>query len=315
MDVLSDILDLLKFKGSLYFTTEFRAPWGIQVPRYQNVARFHLATGGDCWVNVDGSSEPVLLSSGDMIIIPHGAAHTLSDRLDTRVVSLDAAIEASGFQGSGHFVYGGSKDGHSSLVCGHFEFDRSFSHPLLADLPDFILIRGKRAVEFSWFENAMRYMSYESGVHNMGSQAIIKRLSEILFIHAVRLWSAESGHQSGFLRAVGDKNIGRSLKAFHETPDALWTIDRLAAEAGLSRSVFADRFRLLMALTPMQYVTLWRMQKACWFLIESDLSTDAIAEKVGYQSLASFSKVFKKTIGTGPGAFRKFRPVAEGASA
>ncbi len=310
MDVLSDILDLLKFKGSLYFATEFTAPWGIQVPSYRNVARFHMATGGDCWVNVSGPSDPVLLSSGDMIIIPHGAAHTLSDNLNTPIVGLDAAIQSSGFDGNGHFIYGGSEDGYSTLVCGHFEFDSNFTHPLLTDLPDFILIRGKKALEFSWFENAMRYMSYETGISNMGNQAVVKRLSEILFIHAVRVWGAENGYQSGFLRAVGDKNIGRSLTCFHEAPEAIWTIDRLALEAGLSRSVFADRFRDLMELTPMQYVTLWRMQRACGFLLESDLSTDAIAEKVGYQSLASFSKVFKKTIGTGPGAFRKNRSLA-----
>lgn len=310
MDVLSDILDLLKFRGSLYFAAEFSAPWGIQVPRYENVARFHLATGGDCWVNIAGASDPVMLSSGDMIIIPHGASHTLSDRLETPIVGLDAALEASGYSGDGHFAYGGTDSGHTNLVCGHFEFDSNFNHPLLADLPDFILIRGKKAVEFSWFESAMRYMSYETGMSNMGNQSIIKRLSEILFIHAVRVWSAEDGYQNGFLRAVGDKNVGRSLKSFHDAPQESWTIDRLAEQAGLSRSVFADRFRKLMAMTPMQYVTLWRMQKACRFLIESDLSTDSIAEKVGYQSLASFSKTFKKVIGTGPGAFRKVKSAA-----
>lgn len=309
MDVLSDILDLLKFKGSLYFTTEFRAPWGIQVPHYQHVARFHLAAGGDCWVNVAGSSEPVLLSSGDMIIVPHGTAHTLSDKIDTPIIDLDAAIEASGYDGDGHLIYGGSKEGHSNLVCGHFEFDGNFQHPLISDLPDFILIRGKKAMEFSWFESAMRYMSYETGINQMGNQAVIKRLSEILFIHAVRVWSTEGGHESGFLRAVGDKNIGRGLKSFHDKPEANWTIEKLAIEAGLSRSVFAERFRALMTMTPMQYVTMWRMQKACKFLLESELSTDSIAEKVGYQSLASFSKVFKKTIGTGPGAFRKIKTV------
>lgn len=305
MDVLSDILDLLKFRGSLYFATEFNAPWGIQVPPYQNVARFHLATGGDCWVNVDGGGDAVLLSAGDMIIIPHGAAHTLSDQPDTPIVSLDRALEVSGYVGEGHFIYGGDGTSRGHLVCGHFEFDDRFRHPLLDDLPDYILIRGKQAVEFSWFENAMRYLDYESGGTAMGSQAIVKRLSEILFIHAVRAWSAEGNHESGFLRAVADRHIGRGLKRFHEKPDAPWTIDQLATECGLSRSVFADRFRDLMDMTPAHYMTFWRMQRACEYLLESDLSTDAIAEKVGYQSLASFSKVFKKTIGTGPGHYRK----------
>ena len=305
MDALSDILDLLKFKGSLYFTTEFTAPWGIQVPKYQNVARFHLASGGDCWVNVEGADNPVLLSSGDMIIIPHGAAHTLSNALETPIVSLDRALEIGGYTGQGHFVYGGDGSGYGHLVCGHFEFDSRYSHPLLTDLPPYILIRGSDAIEFSWFENAMRYMGYESSGGQMGGQAIVKRLSEILLIHAVRAWAASPNNDSGVLQALGDKHIGKGLQKFHEAPGEVWTIELLAGQSGLSRSVFADRFRSMMGMTPMQYVTHWRMQKACQFLIESELSTDAIAETVGYQSLASFSKVFKKTVGTGPGQFRR----------
>ncbi len=305
MDVLSDILDLLKIRGSFYFSTEYSAPWGIQVPDYKNVARFHMAVGGDCWVKVNSTNEHLMLCPGDMVIIPHGAAHTLSDSPETPIVSLDHAMEVGNLTDDSHFVYGGEGKSKCHLVCGHFEFDENFHHPLLQDLPDHILILGKQAVEFSWFENAMRYMSYESTGSGLGSQAIIKRLSEILFIHAVRVWAASGNHQSGFLRAISDKHIGRGLKKFHEQPGNTWTIDQLALESGLSRSVFADRFRDMMDMTPAQYMTFWRMQKACEYLLEGELSTDAIAEKVGYQSQASFSKVFKKVVGTGPGQYRR----------
>lgn len=315
MDVLSDILDLLKFKGSLYFATNFTAPFGIQVPPYKRVARFHLAVSGDCWVKVDGTEEPVRLQAGDMIIVPHGAPHALSDRIDTPIVSLDEALNKSGFKGKGHFAFGGDDESQTNLLCGHFEFDPTFSHPLLTELPNHILIRGEQAVEFSWFESAMRYMSYESRTPNLGGGAIVRRMSEILFIHAVRVWSATSNMDEGFLRAVSDRHIGRALQAFHANPADQWTIDRLAAEAGLSRSVFADRFRALMSSTPLSYVTSWRIQKACHFLLESDLPTDVIAEKVGYQSQASFSKVFKKIIGQGPGAYRRLGRTQEHAPA
>lgn len=305
MDVLSDILDLLKFKGSLYFATKFSAPWGVQVPAYQNVARFHLAIGGECCVTIAGNNTPIYLSSGDMIIIPHGSAHTLSDKVDSPIESLDTILETTGFIGEGHLVYGGDQDSYSRLVCGHFEFEQGFTHPLLTELPDYILIEGKQALDFSWFENAMRFMSYEAQSMRMGDQAIIKRLSEILFVHAVRIWSTSSGHESNFLKAISDPHIGRALKAFHTNPAGNWSIEKMAAEAGLSRSVYADRFRNIMQTTPMQYVTLWRMQKACEFLLESNMSIDLIAEQVGYQSLAAFSKVFKKIIGIGPGSYRR----------
>jgi len=306
MDVLSDILDTLRFNGSLYFTTILTAPWGIQVPHYENVARFHLAVGGECWVRVNGVADPVRLASGDMIIIPHGAGHDLMDRLDTTILSLDNVLEKSGFQGDGYLVYGGGdKEGETKLVCGHFEFDQKFRHPLLEELPPYILITGKQAMDFSWFDNAMKFMSYEAQKTSMGNDAMIKRLSEILFIHAVRVWGQTENIQKGFIKALADQKVGRSLRAFHAEPAERWTIENLAQEAGLSRTIFATQFRSLMDMTPMQYVTLWRMQKACDLLLQDNMTTEWVAEKVGYQSPAAFSKVFKKSIGVGPGSYRR----------
>lgn len=306
MDVLSDILNTLKFKGSFYFSTNFTAPWGVQVPSYKNVARFHLAVGGDFWVKVGKVDDHIRLSSGDMIIIPHGAEHAISDKQDSPIEELDEVIHKSGYKGEGHLIYGGEdKQGFTKLVCGHFDFDEKFTHPLISELPEYILITGKQALDFSWFDDAMKFMSYEAQKTNIGNSALIKRLSEILFIHAIRVWNKQENQNSGFIRAIADKKIGRSLKAFHSAPEYNWTLESLAFEAGVSRSIFANQFRTLMGTTPLNYVTFWRMQKACERLIETDLSTDIIAEQVGYQSLAAFSKVFKKNIGVGPGSFRK----------
>ncbi len=305
MDVLSDVLDLLKFKGVLYFRTDLTAPWGITVPAYQNVARFHLAVGGECWVEIEGQLEPVRLNAGDMILIPHGKSHTLKDHPDTQSIELDQVLEQSGYDGGGYFVHGGQGDARGNLVCGHLEFNEMHYHPILAELPDYILITGRQAIDFSWFDNAMKFMSYETQTGNMGNQAITKRLAEILFIHAVRVWNVSLGEKSGFVNAVADKNIGRSLQVFHGKLEERWTIQMLANEAGLSRSVFANQFREMVGLTPMQYVTMWRMQKACHHLDAGVLTTEAVADQVGYQSLAAFSKVFKKHIGIGPGSYKR----------
>lgn len=306
MDVLSDILDTLKFKGTFYFSTEFTPPWGIQVPQYKNVARFHLAVGGDFFIKVSGIEDHILLSAGDMILIPHGVQHDISDSIDSPIEHLDEVIHKSGYNGAGHIVYGGdSPKGSTKLVCGHFDFDEQFTHPLISELPKYILITGKQAIDFSWFDDAMKFISYESQKTDIGNVAIIKRLSEILFIHAIRVWNADQNINNGFMRAIADKNIGRSIKAFHQTPEYSWTLESLAIEAGVSRSVFANQFKELMGTTPLTYITFWRMQKACKHLIETDLPTELIAEQAGYQSLASFSKVFKKNIGVGPGSYRR----------
>ena len=134
MDVLSDILNTLKFKGSFYFSTNFSAPWGVQVPSYKNVARFHLAVGGDFWIKVGKSEDHIRLSSGDMIIIPHGAEHAISDKQDSPIEELDEVIHKSGYKGEGHLIYGGEdKQGLTKLVCGHFDFDEKFTTSLPAD--------------------------------------------------------------------------------------------------------------------------------------------------------------------------------------
>lgn len=257
-------------------------------------------------MKVAGVDDYIHLSSGDMIIIPHGAEHKISDEQDSPIEQLDEVLHKSGYKGEGHLVYGGDgKRGSTELLCGHFDFDEKFTHPLISDLPAYILITGKEAIDFSWFDNAMKFISYESQKTNIGNSAIIKRLSEILFIHAIRVWNFKENNNKGFMRAIADKKIGRSIKAFHDAPEFAWTLENLAYEAGVSRAVFANQFKELMGITPLSYMTFWRMQKACQSLIGTDLSTDLIAEQVGYQSLAAFSKVFKKNVGVGPGSFRR----------
>ena len=139
MDALSDILSHVKFRGSLYFTTEFSSPWGVHVPAFSNVARFHLVMRGNCFARVGDREEPVELSPGDFIVIPHGAAHELLDCADGKVIVLDRVLEDSGYDGKGHLAYGLKDEGEETrLICGHFAFDSTSHHPMLSELPDTI---------------------------------------------------------------------------------------------------------------------------------------------------------------------------------
>lgn len=306
MDILSDVLDTLKFKGTFYFSTDFTAPWGIEVPHYKNVCRFHMALSGALWVKIENVDKHIRLSTGDMIMIPNGSSHIISDKQNSPVEYLDNVLQKSGYTGDGHLIYGGpDAENKSNLICGHFDFDEKFTHPLISNLPDYILITGKDALDISWFDNAMKFMSYETQTNHLGNEAIIKRLSEILFIHSVRVWNMQANNEHGFIIAITHKNIGKGLKAFHANPQYPWTLEKLAIHAGSSRSVFANQFKALMNVTPLKYIAFWRMQKACEKLIETSLSIDTIAEQSGYLSLASFSKVFKKYNGMGPGNYRK----------
>ena len=309
MDVISDILQMLKFKGCLYFTTRFYKPWGIQVPAYGNVARFHMAMGGTCWFQVDGVTQPCMLNPGEMIVIPHGAAHTMSDALDSPITQLDVVTQ--GFEADGPLHFGEGPES-ARLVCGHFEYDPLLEHPLLKKLPPLILVQEAQAREFSWFDQALKLMAFEAEGGRPGNAAIVEKLTEILFIHVVRVWQQSTQTETGFMTALSDQALDRSLTALHNKISHKWSLAELAKEAGLSRTIFAERFRSLMGITPMQYLTDWRMQCAKRLLIDSREPVELIAESVGYESPAAFSRAFKKIIGLGPGGFRKRQASSSG---
>lgn len=306
MDALSKILDLLHFSGAFYFTTNFNAPWSIAVPSYKRVARFHYVTQGQCWVRVQGVDEPQRLSLGDIIIIPHGATHILSDTADAPPITLDEAFTLSGYEGQGVFEFGESSEKYGTqLVCGHFEFDDEYKHAFIDSLPQSIICNENEGTELSWLKDSLRFLASVAKSDQVGGSAIMKRLSEIIFIQSVRLWYERQDDNQGFLAALNDPHISKGLKAFHSDYAADWTVERLAKEAHMSRSLFSDRFKQYLNVSPIQYVTYWRMQSAKKVLGESNLSIEQVASTTGYDSLASFSKAFKRVVGKNPGEYRR----------
>ena len=304
MDVLSDILNIVTLKGSLYFRTQFSPPWGVNVPNYSNVARFHLVTRGQCWVKVAGQSNAVCLNTGDLIVIPHGAEHELSDAPATPIKSLDHVVAASGFEGSGALIYGGEDDGAPAcLVCGHFAFDPNVGRILLDSLPPYILINGFQSANIGWIDDAMKFITQEVFENAPGAEAIVNRLSEILFIQTIRHYARDA--TTGLMASLRDPQLGRALSAIHSSPSADWTVDALAQEAGLSRTVFSERMKEKIGISPMQYLSQWRMELASRLLLKKNANLARVAPEVGYQSVGAFIKAFKKHYGVGPGRYQK----------
>ncbi len=311
MDVLSDVLSAVHLRGSLYFFTEFAAPWGVRVPRFGHVARFHLVLRGNCWVRIEGEAEPTLLGPGDLVLVPHGAEHTLTDAPETPCLTVDRVLELTGFAGRGALVYGGEDRGNPTrMVCGHFEFDEAGEHPFLSRLPTAIAIRQHESVGSGRLEDLIRFIAGEVRDGKPGSDAVVHRLSEVMFFQAVRIWAERNAHEPGLMAALDDPNLGRSLAAIHERPGHGWTLDALSREARLSRTVFAERFHRVVGLTPIQYLAFWRVQTARGLLTQQNLSLEGVAERLGYESPAAFSRVFKKWAGASPGAYRRARAAA-----
>ncbi|MGI9475498.1 MAG: AraC family transcriptional regulator [Hyphomicrobiaceae bacterium] len=305
-DALSQILDVLRLRSAVYFHTHFNPPWGVRVPSFGNVARFHMAMRGDCWIRVEGVESPLHMSTGDLIVIPHGTSHVISDTRDGEAIEVDDVIDQSGYTGAGALTFGGSDDGQTcKLFCGHFEFDDKTLHPVLSALPNYIHVPNTQTMNAYWLESIMRFVSAEVFADRAGSDAIVQRLTEIIFIQVIRSFVDNIGDAAGCLAGVINPQLSKCLSKVHIEPEKPWTVEAMAAEAGMSRSIFADRFTSLMGMPPLTYVTQWRMQLARRLLLDTEHRLIEIAERVGYASEAAFNRAFKRHFDVTPGELRR----------
>lgn len=308
MDLLSDILAHMRLKGTLYFRTSFTSPWSVRVPSFENVARFHFAHKGSCFVRVEGDDDPIPLGQGDLVIIMRGASHTLyCDPLtENEALMLDEVVEQSGFTGSGTLVYGQpGTDQETQLVCGHFAFDKDASHPLIEALPSSIQIKNYGEAAGRWMENTLRVIGAEAGTSGLGSDLIALKMSEIIFAQVLRTHLESVGSDRPVLAGFADTNIARALKAVHDDPGFNWSLEQLGNLAGMSRTSFVNKFTSCVSMTPMEYITHWRMQIARKLLAETSSPIIEVAEQVGYQSEAAFGRVFKKHFECAPATYRR----------
>lgn len=298
MDVLSDILEKVKLSSVVYFKSDFSTPWGMDIPKGP-FAQFHIVTRGQCVLNI--KDKQVQLFSGDIIVFPMGASHWLADKeLSERKKGQDI-VEAilkgkSLFEGD-HIS--------TTLVCGHFEFDRNFGHPFIKELPEMIHITDTDRKELSWLESISNLVIQEAGNESSGSNIIANKLGEVLFIHTLRAFIQKNSKKKGFLVAIQDKRIGKALRAVHINPEKNWQLSSLAEIAGMSRTGFSNQFKNLIGETPLTYITNWRIIRAKELLNDSKKSVGEIAEKVGYQSEAAFNRVFKKYVSQTPLKYRQ----------
>lgn len=302
-DIISDVFSTLRISGDLYFRAVLRGDFSIEIPRERRSIRFHLVRQGRCQVTVPGA--PIShIREGDLAIIPNGAAQILASKPQSRSKPL-AEIVAEGHLKDGVLTYGDG-DRQTRLLCGFCRFDEAVDHPVLANLPKLMILRSADLGREPWIAAALRLLALEADFDAQGTNGILARILEILFIQTVRQMTARfGGPENGFIAALSDLHLARALQAIHTRLDAPWTVASLASEAGMSRARFAHRFTTAVGMPPIDYLTRWRLMKARSLLAHSQLDMNDIANRCGYASTPSFSRRFKLAFGVGPGSFRR----------
>ncbi len=320
-DVLSEVLSAVRLSGSVFFDVTAASPWVAEAPPSAQIAdavmpgsqhaiEFHVLTRGACWITiVDGAPfEPIQLREGDIAVIPQGEPHALSSSPGMRAEPDLSAHRRPQDESELPFKLRTGSDGASEahLICGFFACDARPFNPLLEALPRFVRVgRGAGSRADGLLQQFITLAAAEIRDKRAGAQSVLNKLSELVFIEAVRSYMDDLGRAStGWLAALRDPLVGRAIGLLHAQPARPWTLDELALEAGSSRSALANRFTELMGYPPIQYLTRWRMQLAAKRLTEKGAKIAAVAQDVGYESEAAFSRAFKRFSGKSPSEWR-----------
>jgi AraC-like DNA-binding protein len=300
-DVVSDVLETLRFKTLLFGRFELGAPWALRMPRKAN-ASFYVVVRGGLRLQVEGMAKQVFLSAGDVVLLPRASAHVLDDGGRRAPAARDFLLPEQLRVPSARL---GGPGATTTLVSGCFQFGEDPAHPLLRAFPALIHLSTQDAAGAPSLASTVQLISAETASPGPGSALALGRLADLLLVHALRAQTALSQPGEAGWKALADPAVGNALALMHGQPGAPWTVERLAASVGLSRSGFAARFHALVGETPLHYLANWRMIRAAGWLRESRDSLDTIAERAGYESAPAFSKAFKRRWGVGPGAYRR----------
>src|SRR5437867_2493602 len=292
MDVLSEVLKVVKLQGALFYNGEFSSPWSIRATSSQALARYfaagaqhviiyHLLTQGRASVRMD-SGQRVTLNAGDLIMLPHGDPHIMENGPPTKTVDESEQIAEVLSQGLKLWRLGGGGE-VTRFVCGYMACEPRLSHVFLSGLPPLFKVNIRNDASGRWVENSIRFSVDQGSDSRAGGKAVLAKLSEVLFIETLRAYIAKlPPQQTGWLAGARDSEVGKTLALMHRNPAHPWTLATLAKEVGISRSVLAERFRHYLNETPMAYLTRWRLELGAQMLKSGNHSVAQVAADGGY---------------------------------
>ncbi len=323
VDILSDVLRQVRLRGALYFKLNGGSEFAAEVPAAQAIAaaifpysdhvmEYHVVLSGSCWCQIPGGP-PTRLQAGDIMLFPHGDSHVVSSSPGMRApvnveryyampaVQLPLGVSVRGIQKE---IGQEMDDPCTQVVCGFLGCDLRPFNPLISTLPRLMHIPADPA--HAWIISFLLQATEESLQQRAGGEVMLERLSEMMFVNAVRRHlEIMPPETAGWLSGLRDRQVSRALALMHEDPAAPWTVDELGQKIGMSRSALHDRFAAIVGMTPMQYLTNWRVQVASNRLRDSNATIATIAQEVGYSAEAAFTRAFRRVVGMPPAAWRR----------
>jgi AraC-like DNA-binding protein len=321
MDPLSDVLRQAHLTGGVFLHAEFAGPWCMTArvapehcsPRLgpaSHLMLYHYVVEGELHGRVEGE-EPFVLHPGDVVLFPRNDLHLLGSDLGIPPVSAHEIFQATE-DGGPFLIRRGGEGARTRLVCGFLGSDSAHGNPVIATLPAAMRFNLAEDGASGWMRSTFQYAADERA-GRPGSEAVLAKVSELLFVEAVRRYAESLPEgQTGWLAGLRDDYVARALALLHREVARPWTVDELGRQVGLSRSALAERFTRLIGVGPMHYLANWRMQLAAQELRSRSDSVRQIAETIGYGSEAAFSRAFKKAFGTAPSSWRRSRGPAGG---
>lgn len=314
MDALSAALNAVRMTGAIFFNAEFTKPWGFEAapnqaasalaPGTERLVPYHLVIEGEATAKIDGIAS-MSLAAGDIVVVPHGDAHTLSNGSPSALFD-SGSLLAKCLAGDLSVTRLGGGGATTRFICGYFGCERHAERLFLAGLPPMIKINVRSDSAGEWLENSIQYLVSTVGSGRPGHMALISKMAEALFVEMLRRHTEQlPPEQLGWLAAARDPVVGRVLALFHRKPCYPWTADEVAAQVGASRSVVAERFARLLGEPPHTYLARWRLQLAARLLETTQGTVVYICSEVGYESEAAFNRAFKREFGIPPAQYRK----------
>jgi AraC-like DNA-binding protein len=313
MDPLSDVLRSFRLTGGIFLDAHFTAPWCVVTKLTAEdcapflaapslLIAYHFVIGGRLRLTVEG--EPTIeVRAGEVVLLPRNDVHTLASGSDLASVDAHDLLQPSASGGLAQISHGGGGE-TTHLVCG-FLSSEDLYNPLIAALPRMLKLDVEQGASRDWVDATVRFAARELTEGRFASSSVMSRLSELLFVEAVRQYSATPGDQdAGWLKGLDDPRVGRALALIHRSISSPWSAEALAKEVSMSRSAFVERFTRLMGMPPIRYLTLWRLQTAKLHLRETQKTIAELAHSIGYESEQAFSRAFKREFGLPPARWR-----------